>query len=103
MGILEGPVICRSVVDRKHTRVSVPLLKTPLAKTRLLGSGFWGWKGKCRGTIRVGAPSYAPSERKHGAVTCSFSSSSDGNGSMAGNFNESDEDYLNSSVIEAGK
>ena len=102
MGILEGPVIGRSIVDRKLAGVSVPQVKTSLAKTRLLGCGFQGWKAKFRGAIRVGAPSYASSGRKHGAVSCSFSSSSDGNGSMAGNFNESDEDYVNSSVIEAG-
>jgi len=35
-------------------------------------------------------------------VCCSFSSSSDGNGYMAGNFSESDEDYVNSTVLEAG-
>ena len=32
----------------------------------------------------------------------SFSSSSDGNGYMADNFSESDEDYVNSIVLEAG-
>jgi hypothetical protein len=32
-----------------------------------------------------------------------LSSSSDGNGSTAENFNENDEDYVNSSVVEAGR
>lgn len=103
MAILEGPVLCRTVAWREHAGVSAPFVRTPLAKNRLLHSGFWGQKGKCRGAIRVRVPSYAPFpfERKQGAIYCSFSSSSDGNGSMAGNFNESDEDYVNSSVIEA--
>lgn len=103
MGILDGPVICRPVANAKHAGVFVPLVNTALRKARILGSGFWGSKGKCVGMIRVGVPSYAPFERKHRAVRCSFSSSSDGNGSMAGNFNVSDADYVNSSVIEAGK
>uniref|UniRef100_A0A7N0UZQ9 BFN domain-containing protein n=1 Tax=Kalanchoe fedtschenkoi TaxID=63787 RepID=A0A7N0UZQ9_KALFE len=34
-------------------------------------------------------------------VHCSFSSSSNGNGSKAGNFNEKDADYVNSSILEA--
>lgn len=103
MGILDGPVICRPVGNAKHAGVFVPLVNTALRKARILGSGFWGSKGKCVGMIRVVVPSYAPFERKHRAVRCSFSSSSDGNGSMAGNFNVSDADYVNSSVIEAGK
>ena len=35
-------------------------------------------------------------------VQCSFSSSSDDSGSMAENFSENDEEYVNSSVIEVG-
>ena len=52
--------------------------------------------------IRVGSLITQQCERRSGLVHCSFSSSSDGNGSMAENFSESDEDYVNSSVIEAG-
>uniref|UniRef100_A0A7N0UFR6 BFN domain-containing protein n=1 Tax=Kalanchoe fedtschenkoi TaxID=63787 RepID=A0A7N0UFR6_KALFE len=33
---------------------------------------------------------------------CSFSSSSNGNGSKAGNYNEKDADHINSSILEAG-
>ncbi|KAI4389598.1 hypothetical protein MLD38_001808 [Melastoma candidum] len=39
--------------------------------------------------------------RKSRTTRCSFSSSADGNGSMVDNFNENDEDYVNSSVVEA--
>ncbi|CAL0318999.1 unnamed protein product [Lupinus luteus] len=39
--------------------------------------------------------------RKCNTVYCSFNSSSNGTGSMAENFNEKDEDYVNSSVVEA--
>ncbi|KAF1001776.1 hypothetical protein AG4045_000687 [Apium graveolens] len=39
--------------------------------------------------------------QKGKVVKCSFSSSSNGNGSTAENFNENDADYVNSSVVEA--
>lgn len=103
MGILEGPVICRpSVYHGKQARISAPVINTILKNTRHLRSGFWGSKTRCRNIIRVGALSIQPCERKGLPIRCGFSSSSDGNGSMAGNFNENDEDYVNSSVIEAG-
>ncbi|XP_020272559.1 bifunctional nuclease 2-like isoform X2 [Asparagus officinalis] len=101
MGILEGAIKYHPFVEANHARVAVPLVNTPLAKARTIGSGFWGSKVKYRGSIKVVPASYAPFEGKHGVVRCSFSSSSDGSGSMAGNFNESDGDYVNSSVIEA--
>ncbi|KAG1368114.1 Bifunctional nuclease 2 [Cocos nucifera] len=102
MGILEGPVICRPAVHHaKLARVSAPIINTLSTKTRHLRSGFWGSKTRCRGIITVSARPVQPCERKGWSIHCSFSSSSDGNGSMAGNFNENDEDYVNSSVIEA--
>ncbi|XP_008792814.1 bifunctional nuclease 2-like [Phoenix dactylifera] len=102
MGILEGPVICRPAVHlAKQARVSAPVINTLFTKTRHLRSGFWGSKTRCRSIIRAAALSIQPCERKGWPVHCSFSSSSDGDGSMAGNFNENDEDYVNSSVIEA--
>lgn len=36
------------------------------------------------------------------AVNCSFNSSSNGSGSMADNFNQNHEDYVNSTILEAG-
>ncbi|XP_019415390.1 PREDICTED: bifunctional nuclease 1-like [Lupinus angustifolius] len=50
------------------------------------------------------APSKAKpnlSTRKCNTVHCSFNSSSNGSGSMPQNFNEKDDDYVNSSVVEA--
>lgn len=103
MAIIEGPVICRPAVEHaKQARVSTPIIYTSLIKTRHLRSGFWGSKVRCRSITTVGALSIQPCERKGWPVRCSFSSSSDGNGSMAGNFSENDEEYVNSSVIEAG-
>ncbi|KAJ6799995.1 bifunctional nuclease 1-like isoform X1 [Iris pallida] len=100
MGILHGPVICQPVV---HARNGGNLLvNTSLAtKGTALASGFRGSRGKYRVAIRVGSLFGRPRERRSLRVNCSFSSSSDGNGSMAENFSESDEDYVNSSVIEA--
>ncbi|KAG1347051.1 putative Bifunctional nuclease 2 [Cocos nucifera] len=102
MAIIEGPVICRPAVQHaKQARVCTPIINTSLIKTSHLRSGFWGSKARCRSITRVGALSIQPCERKCWPVRCSFSSSSDGNGSMAGNFSENDEEYVNSSVIEA--
>jgi hypothetical protein len=40
---------------------------------------------------------------KNSSHVCgAFSSSSDGNGYTAGKFNESNEDYVNSTILEAG-
>ncbi|XP_008811088.1 bifunctional nuclease 2-like isoform X2 [Phoenix dactylifera] len=102
MAIIEGPVICRPAVQHvKQARVSAPIINSSLIKTRHLRSGFWGSQARCRSITRVGTLSIQPCERKGWPVHCSFSSSSDGNGSMAGNFSENDEEYVNSSVTEA--
>nr|XP_010922769.1 bifunctional nuclease 2 isoform X1 [Elaeis guineensis]XP_029122085.1 bifunctional nuclease 2 isoform X1 [Elaeis guineensis] len=102
MAVIEGPIICRPAVQHaKQARVSAPIINTSLIKTSHLRSGFWGSKARCRSITRVGTLSVQPCERKCWPVRCSFSSSSDGNGSMAGNFSENDEEYVNSSVIEA--
>lgn len=100
MGTLQGPVICRPVIRAKQVGVPSLLVKT-LAKDGDYQSRFWGSRRRCSNTIRVDVLSPHPNKRRCGIVHCTFSSSSDGNGSMAGNFNESDEDYVNSSVIEA--
>ena len=102
MGTLHGPVICRPAVHVKLPRVRYPLMNLSSTKGGLLTSGFWGCRKKCRHMIRVGSLISQQLERRSGLVRCNFSSSSDGNGSMAENFSESDEDYVNSSVIEAG-
>ncbi|XAR61725.1 hypothetical protein NMG60_11016228 [Bertholletia excelsa] len=94
MGSLQGPVICPAV-RAKQTALPV---NGPLMKVRVLGSGFWGFKGNRSSRCNV---SQRQQMQQHNKVQCSFSSSSNGNGSMAENFNENDEDYVNSSVVEA--
>ncbi|KAI8008268.1 Bifunctional nuclease 1 [Camellia lanceoleosa] len=66
-------------------------------KAKFLISGFWGFSGIMGARINVSHQLHMQQCKK---VHCSFSSSSNGNGSMAKNFNENDEDYVNSSVVE---
>jgi bifunctional DNase/RNase len=61
-------------------------------KANLLRNGLGGSKGISVAHRR---------SRKGMTARCSFSSSSNGNGSTAENFNENDADYVNSSVVEA--
>ncbi|XWS25804.1 hypothetical protein CRYUN_Cryun27aG0098900 [Craigia yunnanensis] len=95
---LQGPVICPAVRS-KQVGVYTLLVNGPFPRARLHRSDRWG----CRGvTNKAGAISRQLKLRKcRTTVQCSFSSSSDENGSMAENFNENDEDYVNSSVVEA--
>ncbi|MQL98012.1 hypothetical protein Taro_030710 [Colocasia esculenta] len=97
MATLQGPVICRPAVHAKETNVHTFHQKN-LMRIRLSRSRFWGSGGKFR-QVQVGL--LARAKPKSRSIKCSFSSSSDGSGSMAENFSESDEDYVMSSVIEA--
>ncbi|XP_020109585.1 bifunctional nuclease 2-like isoform X2 [Ananas comosus] len=101
MVVIEGTTLYRPVVHPKHARVSTALINNSIVKTGLIRSGFWGPNGVRRSTKRVGYVPFQHYVRKCCPVHCSFSSSSDGNGSMAGNFSENDGDYVNSSVMEA--
>ncbi|CAL5002636.1 unnamed protein product [Urochloa decumbens] len=56
---------------------------------------------KYRNITRFISPVSQSATKNSSLVCCSFSSSSDGNGYMAGNFSESDEDYVDSTVLEA--
>ncbi|KAI3460342.1 hypothetical protein Pfo_017005 [Paulownia fortunei] len=96
MASLQGPVVC-PVVRAKQTGLSVPV-NAPLLKAKLIRSEFLGLKVLSYGRTNVG---YRQHSRKCRTTRCSFSSSSNGNGSMAGNSNENDADYVNSSVVEA--
>ncbi|XP_031403858.1 bifunctional nuclease 2-like [Punica granatum] len=98
MGSLQGPVICP--IRAKQAGVySVPV-NGPLLKPRLLRSELWGCRMSFRQRTDGGVIRWLVARRRK-APQCSFSSSSDGNGSMAENFNEHDEDYVNSSIVEA--
>lgn len=98
MASLQGPVVS-PVLRAKQTGPSVPI-NSPLLKTKLIRSGFFGIKGLNYGRGIGGNRQHT---RKYRTARCSFSSSSNGNGSMAGNSSENDADYVNSSVVEAGK
>lgn len=94
MSSVQGPVACPAVCAKQG---GVHLLPTngPLMKAKSLGSSLWGFKAINYRRITVG-------KQVHFAtVRCSFSSSSNGNDSMAENFRDNDSDYVNSSVTEA--
>ena len=101
MGSLRGPVICPTVSAKQAGFYTVPVVGFPI-KARFLKSELWGFKGISTGVAKAGFVSRRLSVRKCKKINCTFSSSSNGNGSMAENFNENDEDYVNSSVVEAG-
>ncbi|PIA52765.1 hypothetical protein AQUCO_01000555v1 [Aquilegia coerulea] len=96
MGTLQGPVSYSSIRANKQVGIQVMLMKD-----RMLRSGLWGFRGNLKDGIKVGSGwNRGECVRKSGMICCGFSSSS-GNGSMAENFNENDDEYVNSSVVEA--
>ncbi|KAJ4824558.1 hypothetical protein Tsubulata_033789 [Turnera subulata] len=99
MASLQGPVICPAV----RAKLATAPVTGPVAKARLLGGELWGFKRTAGYATKSGvAPGrLVASRRKSGAARCSLSSSSGGNGSMAENFNVNDDDYVNTSVVEA--
>ncbi|KAF6144218.1 hypothetical protein GIB67_004891 [Kingdonia uniflora] len=97
MAALQGLVICPTVRASKEAGIYNVLLKGPVMKARILKSGFLGNKGG----IKVGALSHQVRMGKLRTSHCSYSSSSNDNGSTAENFNENDGEYVNSSVVEA--
>ncbi|KAM6544320.1 hypothetical protein CsatB_008767 [Cannabis sativa] len=101
MGSLQGPVICPSVRAKQGGFYTLATMGFPVKGSRLR-SELWGFKGINNSSItQAGYLSRQVSGRKFKTINCTFSSSSNGNGSMAENFNENDEDYVKSSVLEA--
>lgn len=103
MGSLQRPVICPAAVRAKQAGNYIFPVTGPLLKDRVLKSELWGSKsmgGGCK--TKVGLIYRQLNARSCNTVQCSLSSSSDGNGSKAENFNVNDEDYVNSTVVEAG-
>ncbi|PPR82956.1 hypothetical protein GOBAR_AA37762 [Gossypium barbadense] len=102
MVCLQGPVICPAV-DSKQVGVYTLPFNGPFPRTRLHRSDIWGYRGIVDGKGKPrGISGHLKRRRRFNTtVQCIFSSSSDGNGSMAENFNENNEDYVNSSVVEA--
>lgn len=101
MATLEGPVLCSSVAHLKITRVPTATAFAGNHFTKRGGSSFWGFTCNYRGIDSV---SFGKSiwNSKRLSICCS-SSSSDNNGNTAGNFSERDGDYVDCSVMEAGK
>ncbi|KAK4481451.1 hypothetical protein RD792_012345 [Penstemon davidsonii] len=97
MASLQGPVVSPVIRAKQTGMYSVPV-NSPLLKAKFSRTGLWGLKRLNNGTTNVGFRQHA---RKCKTIRSSFSSSSNGNGSMAGNSNENDADYVNSSVLEA--
>ncbi|PIA55846.1 hypothetical protein AQUCO_00700279v1 [Aquilegia coerulea] len=92
---LQGPVICPT-----STKQGLVVHASPVNRPfTILRSGFWGYKAR---SCRVGIKVDDRNQRwQNNRVFCTFSSSADDSGSTAENFNENDEQYVNSSVLEA--
>ncbi|CAE5964221.1 unnamed protein product [Arabidopsis lyrata] len=94
MRSLQAPVVCPAIRPRQVGACASLVNYTGLKPRRQ----FWGnrTKGfKSQGTTTITLRLCDKS------IKCVFSSHSDGNGSTAENFNENDEEYVNSSVVEA--
>ena len=100
MGSLKGPVVFPNVRAKVAGLCSVPMIG-PM-KAKCIRSEFWGLKELRCSRARATVLSCQVNMRKCKTVHCSFNSPSNGSGSMAENFDEKDEDYVNSSVVEAG-
>ncbi|XVF73791.1 hypothetical protein PTKIN_Ptkin13bG0010500 [Pterospermum kingtungense] len=98
---LQGPVICPAVRS-KQVGVYTLSVNGPFPRGISHRNDMWGFRGVADGKSKARAISRQLKLQKcKTTVHCSFSSSSDGNGSTAENFNDNDEEYVNSSVIEA--
>lgn len=100
MASVQGPVICPAV-RAKQTGIYTLPVNVPLVNARLVKSGLWRFKRINGYKTKLGAYSPQLNAHRRYAVQCCLSSSSNGNGSTAENFNENDEDYVNSSIVEA--
>ncbi|XP_050891630.1 bifunctional nuclease 1 isoform X2 [Lathyrus oleraceus] len=95
MGSLQGPVVCPSVHPKVGGFCSLSMIG-PM-NVRCVGTEFWGLKEFNRGFLSC----HVKIRKSETKVRSSLDSSSNGGGSMADSFDENDEDYVNSSVIEA--
>ncbi|XP_060199734.1 bifunctional nuclease 1 [Lycium barbarum] len=97
MSSLQGPIVCPVVRGKQTSQFAAPV-NSAFVKAKSLKSGFWGLNGISSFRVNVARQ---PQSRVSKVIQCTFSSSSDENGSMAENSNENDADYVNSSVVEA--
>ncbi|KAL5704720.1 Bifunctional nuclease 1 [Ranunculus cassubicifolius] len=94
MATLQGPVTYPTVRGKGVGGYTM-LPNRSLKGKRILRKELYGFKG-----IKVGGFSRFDGAGKCRTIQCTFSSR-DGNGSMAENFSENDDQYVNSSVVEA--
>lgn len=99
MSSVQGPVVCPSVRAKQVGFCSIPMIGAVKMNVRRIRSEFWGLNGA---KAKPGFLSCHINTRKCKTVHCTFNSPSNDSGSTADNFNEKDEDYVISSVIEAG-
>ena len=97
MRSLQAPIVCPSVRPRQ-LGVSASLVNCSVSRPRLLRNQFWGNPTR---NVKSQVASVTLMVRRCKGIQCLFSSRSDGTGSTAENFNENDEDYVKSSVLEA--
>ncbi|PNX94656.1 bifunctional nuclease 1-like protein [Trifolium pratense] len=101
MGSLQGQVMCPSVHPKVAGFCSLPMIGPMNASC--VRPEFWGLKELSgSGKTRTGFLSWHINTRKSKTIVhCSLNPSSNDGGSTAENFDEKDEDYVRSSVIEA--
>lgn len=80
MASLQGPAVCPGIHAKQTGVCSVPI-SSHLLKAKVIRTGFWGLMGNGIGRTDV---NYPQSLWKCKTIRCTFSSSSNGNGSMAG-------------------
>ncbi|KAL9273116.1 Bifunctional nuclease 1-like protein [Drosera capensis] len=95
MGTLQRTIICPTVGSKE-----VAAHRTMVSECQPRRSGFQACKYPHRQRVCTGILTRESHGLKHMTV-CRAYRSSNGNGSRAEKFNESDEDYINSSVLEA--
>jgi hypothetical protein len=102
MGSLQGQVMCPSAHPKVAGFCSLPMIG-PM-NVSCVRTEFWGLKELSgSGKTKTSFLSWHINTRKSNTIVhCSLTPSSNDGGSTAENFNEKDEDYVNSSVIEAG-
>ncbi|KAL1210143.1 Bifunctional nuclease 1 [Cardamine amara subsp. amara] len=94
MRSLQAPVVCPAIRPRQ-VGACVSLVNYTGLKPR---SQFFGNRTKA---VKSQVTTTITLRWCNKSIKCVFSSHSDGNGSTAENFNENDEEYVNSSVVEA--
>lgn len=100
MGALQRPTTCSTVGAKKLGDCSTPV-NVHVIKSNMFRSRFWGYTSVAKPRSNAGVLALPPRLPRVLTVNCTYSSSSNGNGSRAENFKEKDEDYINSTVIEA--